>query len=654
MVPKFTEFYIPVLQLLSDVELRDINTIVKEVANNVGLTESDKSETTKGGSQPRYRSNITWALTDLSQGGFIERKARGVYEITLDGLELLEDIPVHPDRDWLAAKSIKFKDFLNRQGSRKAKNKLSEQPEEKHATSESNSGCDNGYDNNAIFGNQKNESDNVTLAELYQTRDILTRANLSVAEVEVKIKRLEKEIEIDKFISDLEKVWKRFSSIIDSGSEGITVDFQQDEIAIKIGNLKKTYSINNTAPNATVCSPRSKSRGCNREITKIQPSPVEQEIPKDSEQKTKTLPSKKQESKTDKYSSRGVWFKQLTDKCFAIYGDTEPFSELFESYGGKKEYNPMDGQYWIFMHGKRTGLENELREFIISDCDVKSEENKRSGSFGKEFSIKTRNTNNVAAHDSNEYLLTKYLSKLDNLKSFSFLGITGPHKGILLLSIFYLIKTKVIAKNEIDFSESLEKVYNSYWEKIYGSAPTLGASYPFVHLGKDSLLTHTFLRPLHNYDKTWNRHEINKYIKKSVIDNSLFALLKDKECNKKLSDFIINRYYSSSSDSDIKTDPQNPSYNHRADFKKFLNNPDNNFGKSLSSSSLGVYLGILSNDYFEVKIGMFHPLRDIFYITDKAQLSQLLSKVEEDISAGVISPGHKVALNHYIRYISSI
>lgn len=89
MVPRFTDFYIPVLHVMSDIEPIEINDLIDKVAYHVNLSESDKKETTGGGSQLRYRSNICWAVTDLTQGAFIERVKRGNYVITLKGLELL-------------------------------------------------------------------------------------------------------------------------------------------------------------------------------------------------------------------------------------------------------------------------------------------------------------------------------------------------------------------------------------------------------------------------------------------------------------------------------------------------------------------------------------------------------------------------------------
>lgn len=54
MIPKFNEFYIPVLSVLSDVEERDIKEITLLAADYVGLTKEDKNISTRSGNNLRY------------------------------------------------------------------------------------------------------------------------------------------------------------------------------------------------------------------------------------------------------------------------------------------------------------------------------------------------------------------------------------------------------------------------------------------------------------------------------------------------------------------------------------------------------------------------------------------------------------------------
>lgn len=109
-------FYLPVLKVLEDLKEHEVNTLIEETANRCNLSENERQERTRKGTQLKYESNIQWAITDLCQGGFIERISRGIYVIAFDGLLMLEDNPKDPDRDYLEARSHKFREFRHRKG----------------------------------------------------------------------------------------------------------------------------------------------------------------------------------------------------------------------------------------------------------------------------------------------------------------------------------------------------------------------------------------------------------------------------------------------------------------------------------------------------------------------------------------------------------
>ena len=105
------DFYIPVLKVLEDLKPHEVNSLIEETADWCHLSSEDRAEMTRKGTQHKYESNIGWAITDLCQGGFIDRTGRGVYTMSFDGLLMLEDNPKNPDRDYLEARSEKFHDF---------------------------------------------------------------------------------------------------------------------------------------------------------------------------------------------------------------------------------------------------------------------------------------------------------------------------------------------------------------------------------------------------------------------------------------------------------------------------------------------------------------------------------------------------------------
>ncbi len=119
---RHTDFYIPVLKVLEDLKEHEVNSLIAATADFCRLTDEERKEKTRKGSQLKFESNIQWAITDLCQGGFINRTDRGVYTMAFDGLLMLEDKPEHPDRDYLEARSEKFSDFRHRKGTRNKKN----------------------------------------------------------------------------------------------------------------------------------------------------------------------------------------------------------------------------------------------------------------------------------------------------------------------------------------------------------------------------------------------------------------------------------------------------------------------------------------------------------------------------------------------------
>ncbi len=200
MVPRFTEFYIPVLKILEDTKEHEINQLIEEVAEFCNLTKTDREEMTRGGLNPRYSSNIQWAITDLSQGEFITRTARGVYKINFEGMLLLEVNPEHPTRDYLAKRSAKFRDFLTRK-------------KPKRQSSLSDEGL---FANSSDAEEIANTTvDTELLKDLKRLREQAKRFNLNTNEIDERIKRLEEKVILNRLQPVVEKVIDDLSSISD-------------------------------------------------------------------------------------------------------------------------------------------------------------------------------------------------------------------------------------------------------------------------------------------------------------------------------------------------------------------------------------------------------------------------------------------------------
>ncbi len=91
-VPRFFEFFVPVLTALYHESPLKANQIYGIVASNMSLTPSDMSELLPSGRQQTYKNRILWAIQYLKNAGLINPIARGTYEITEQGkTSLLND-----------------------------------------------------------------------------------------------------------------------------------------------------------------------------------------------------------------------------------------------------------------------------------------------------------------------------------------------------------------------------------------------------------------------------------------------------------------------------------------------------------------------------------------------------------------------------------
>lgn len=93
-MPTWEEFNVPVLTVLSDGATRTLRELRRDVADAVGLTAEQRSESLASG-QGRADNRIGWAASYLNRVDALHRPSRGRYEITDFGRELLRQ---HPDR----------------------------------------------------------------------------------------------------------------------------------------------------------------------------------------------------------------------------------------------------------------------------------------------------------------------------------------------------------------------------------------------------------------------------------------------------------------------------------------------------------------------------------------------------------------------------
>lgn len=669
MVPRFTEFYIPVLHVMSDVEPIEINKLIDRVADYVQLSEMDRSVITEGGTQLKYRSSISWAVTDLCQGNFIERVKRGHYVITINGLELLEEKPVNIDREYLAKCSNEFKEFLVRRGTRKKNATISER-----STSNENRKSASGQiksENGRIKKDTINETE-TSLEELYRAIETLRKANISTEELENKILEIEANIIFKNLLEP-------FSKIIPDALNGInrnlsfSVDYYpNDVICLKFGDAKRTIKIGNLSHNVIKqnCKDNSQNIGAFQHEKKTIRHSSERSI----------YSNENSDNKYYKTLSTGVWIKPHSDRTIIIDGDTENFIDLFKSYGGIKVNNTKEGRGWIFMRNREEGLRKELKDYLKAEPN----DNVLSGVYRNDEIVDTTDLqkndipnqkNDISGIDN---ITNRYIEVFDKLRSFNFLGITGPHKAILLLCIFKGINAGNYPENKIFYTEELESSYNEIWNKHIGGTPTLGAVYPYIHLGRECFFVHKLEKPIRDYDTTWSRHKVLQYVRYAMIDKRLFDLLKYDVNYNILKKYLITRYCKKNSDaqSDLDSDKNldsihntdfkarlvdEKSYNDTQDrddkklhesFREYLIKSGTRNGKAYTKSTISVYLGALNSLYLINVICKYNSSGNIFKIKDPKILEKIKQKVDQDCEEKVGSTLCRSALTLYCRFIN--
>lgn len=89
-VPKFNEIMLPLLKLCADKKIYTVAQATSILEEQMNLSEEDKSETIKSGDS-RFKNNVGWARTYLKKATLLESQKRGYFNITDEGLKVLDE-----------------------------------------------------------------------------------------------------------------------------------------------------------------------------------------------------------------------------------------------------------------------------------------------------------------------------------------------------------------------------------------------------------------------------------------------------------------------------------------------------------------------------------------------------------------------------------
>lgn len=111
-VPKYNEFFSPVLRALEDGQIKRALEIRKYALNYLNVSEEDRKQMLPSNTQRLVDNRATWAITYLCKANLIERVAKGKYKITNTGIQVLHEKKDHVDlKDLYQFDS--FRQFIN-------------------------------------------------------------------------------------------------------------------------------------------------------------------------------------------------------------------------------------------------------------------------------------------------------------------------------------------------------------------------------------------------------------------------------------------------------------------------------------------------------------------------------------------------------------
>lgn len=145
-----------------------------------------------------------------------------------------------------------------------------------------------------------------------------------------------------------------------------------------------------------------------------------------------------------------------------------------------------------------------------------------------------------------ENSLQKYLHQIQRLKRSATNG-GAPHKPILLLSIFELIRKGDITSNQIEITPELVLEFKSNWSKLVVTQHSPNFSLPFFHMRSEPfwrLITNIGMNiPLTRSHSIKSLNALKESIAFAELDKEFFRLLIDPIHNGLFVDQILEKYF---------------------------------------------------------------------------------------------------------------
>lgn len=92
-IPGFQSLMLPLLKIASDEAEHNHAEVRDSLAVHFEISDSEKKEMLSSGKQARFDNRVAWAIVYMRRAGLIENSSRGIFHITVQGLDLLKTNP---------------------------------------------------------------------------------------------------------------------------------------------------------------------------------------------------------------------------------------------------------------------------------------------------------------------------------------------------------------------------------------------------------------------------------------------------------------------------------------------------------------------------------------------------------------------------------
>ncbi|WP_309742221.1 MULTISPECIES: restriction endonuclease [unclassified Chamaesiphon] len=101
-IPDFQSIMLPLIELASDGKEHKLSETIEHLAaTHFNLTDTERKELLPSGKQARFDNRVGWAVTYLKKAGLLAYPARGKFQITPRGLDILTQKPSRIDVKYL-------------------------------------------------------------------------------------------------------------------------------------------------------------------------------------------------------------------------------------------------------------------------------------------------------------------------------------------------------------------------------------------------------------------------------------------------------------------------------------------------------------------------------------------------------------------------